>query len=460
MPTDFSNPSASPERKILLICRKFPPVRNSGTIRVEAFARYLPKHGYRPTIMTSLTPPELISSPDKVLPDDQRLEITWRLPKNFVRRRMFRIPLAFSVDRYLDRIQFERRAVQLCRDRNYRPDVVLGSCQPGDSLLIGQAIAQEFGCPFIADYRDPWSFAPRPEYPHWVDFRLERGQEGQLLQKTRCVVVTCEASKHLIHSEFRVPLSNIHVIPNGYEPTELEDPETFEPIADKPDKFHIVYTGEIGRSQSPPWGLRVAKSLGFRHDPLQTNWLARSPRWFLEGLKRFLQADPAKAESIRVWLIGDAKVASDPFVSGFPYPNVIRVYPRVPQKVAVGATLQANLLLFLQLETFYRGQPLCMFIAGKLYSYLASGKRILAGVQTSENTQLIERFQAGTCVSPTSETGFAEAIAREFDRWKSGDLPPTARRIIPEFERASQVEQLAQLIDSLLPSPSRTRETV
>ena len=159
---------------------------------------------------------------------------------------------------------------------------------------------------------------------------------------------------------------------------------------------------------------------------------------------------------MRVWFIGDAKVADDPVVKQFATPDLLRIIPRVPPAVAAGAMQQANLLLMLQLETFFQGQPLCVSIPGKLYSYLASGKRILAAVQKSENTELIERFQAGTCVSPNSSSEFAAAIATEFQRWKSGTAPPDQPRKIPEFERSYQAGQLAQLFDSLLTSSTRS----
>lgn len=448
------NPSSksldSTERDVLFVVRNFPPVRNSGTIRVESFVRHLSKHGYRSTVLCNTTPPELAPSPDGVLPPEQRIELSWREPQGLIRRNLFRFPLGYGISRQVNRNSLADRAIRLCHQRNYRPEIVLGSCPPGEALFVGQAIAEHYRCPFVADYRDPWTYISRPNYPHWIDFLLERRVEQQLLRKTTAVLSTTEAGRSLLEREFQVPSKKIQLLRNGYENSEFENPECFEPIAQEPNHFHIVYTGEIASSQPASRASQLIQALGFSYDPLQTHWQARSPQWFLQGLSDFLKNSPQYASEIRVWFIGDQKVSQDPVVRGFPHPECIRVFPRVPQKMAVGATLQANLLLFLQLETFYRGSPLCMFIAGKLYSYLATGKRILAGVQKSENTDLIDRFQAGTWVSPTSASEFATAIAAEFQRWKSGTAPPDQPRRIPEFERSYQAGQLAQLFDSLI----------
>lgn len=440
-------------KQVLLIVRNFPPVRHSGTIRVEAFARHLPSHGYHPTVLYGATPPALRESTDRVLPADQRLEIDWSSERSLFRRRWGTLPVGFSHERSRGRALLSARSIEACQRANYRPDLILASCQPGDTLVHGQALSKHFRCPLVCDFRDPWSHWPMPLYPHWIDYQFERRCEQSVLNSAIAMTVTTQASAQILEQSFRVPSHKIHLIPNGYEPADFDQQVSqFDPIAAEPGRFHIVYAGEIGTSRQPSPAARFAKALGFQYDPLHTNYAARSPRWFLEGLGRFLSLSPEAASQMRVWFIGDAKVADDPVVKQFAAPDLLRIVPRVPPAVAAGAMQQASLLLMLQLETFFQGQPLCVAIPGKLYSYLASGKRILAAVQKSENTELIERFQAGTCVSPTSASEFAAAINAEFDRWKSGTAPPDQPRKIPEFERAYQAGQLAQLFDSLLSS--------
>jgi glycosyltransferase involved in cell wall biosynthesis len=443
-------------KQALLIVRSFPPVRHSGTIRVEAFARHLISYGYQPSVMCGATPPNLRDSPDRSIPDDRRVEVDLSLERSWLRRRWSTLPLGFFFERQRSRATNVHRIVQSCIDRGIRPDVVFASCQPGDMLIFGLAVARHFGCPLICDFRDPWSHWPMPLYPHWVDFALERSVERRIVQASTAITVTTQASSQILQQAFQIPASHIHVIANGYESADFERIESFDPISADQGRFHVVYTGEIGTSRTPGIPTRIAKALGFQYDPLKTNYPARSPRYFLEGLARFISQSPSRVQQVRAWFIGDANVSKDPAVQAFPYPEVLRIHPRVPPAAAAGAMQQANLLLMLQLETFFQGQPLCVAIPGKLYSYLASGKRILAAVQKSENTELIERFQAGTCVSPTSASEFAAAIAAEFERWKSGTAPPDQPRKIPEFERAYQTGQLAQLFDSLLTSSSRS----
>lgn len=441
-------------KQALLISRSFPPVRHSGTIRMEAFARHLPASNFTPMVLTARTPAEFVGSTDRVIPESKRVEIDWSPTGGLFRRRLARFPVGLSIDRRRNRRTLATRSIEACRERGARPDIVLASCQPGDTLFIGVKVAEYFQCPCVVDFRDPWSYWPMPLYPHWLDFQLERREEHQVLAAATAITVTTKASGQLLESEFGVPAHKIHQIHNGYEPSEFAQPEVFEPMAADANRFHIVYAGEIGSSRPLGWKAQAARGLGFQYDPLQTNYTARSPRFFLEGLERFISEAPERASAIRAWFIGDAKLASDPAVLRFRYPDVLRIVPRVPPRVAIGAIQQASLLLMLQLETFLHGVPFCVAVPGKLYSYLASGQRILAAVQPSENTELIERFQAGTCVSPTSPAEFASAIGNEYVRWKSGTSPPVVLRSIPEFERSCQTAQMAALFESLISSRS------
>ncbi len=443
-------------KEALLIIRNFPPVRHSGTIRVEAFAKHLPKYGFRPTVLSSPTPLELRDSLDSVLSAGQRIELPWRLPKNFLRRQMDKLPMSSSLERQRNRRDLAARSVQACIERGIRPDIVLASCPPGDALVIGQAISQHYRCPLVCDFRDPWSHSPRPCYPHLIDFQFEKHQEQQVVNNCTAITATTRASRHILQQEFGADPDKIHLIPNGYEPEEFQNPTRFEPIAAEPNCFHIVYSGEIAVNPQESLWTRFVKSLGFQYDPLKTNFSSRSAQWFLKGLEQFLSEFPDRAPMIRVWFIGESRLATDSSVTEFPYPDVVRVVPRVPPSVAIGAVQQADLLLLLQIETFLHGVPFSSAIPGKLYSYLASGRRILAAVQPSENSELIDRFQAGTVVSPTSPDEFSHAIRREFDRWQSDHSPPTQPRSIPEFERPQQTALLAELFDTLIAESSKT----
>ena len=441
-------------KQALLIVRNFPPVRNSGTIRTESFAKHLTQFGYQPVVLTNPIPPDMTDSTDRVISENQRIESPWRLPRNWFRRRLGTLPVGYTFERGSMRREVADLALKACVQRGLHPDVILSSCPPGDAHVIGSRIASHFNCPHVLDYRDPWSFAPRPAYPHWFDFRNETQQERATLQASTAITVTTNSSAHILKHEFGVPAEKIHLLPNGYEPSEFQDAQTFEPIAADPGRFHIVYTGDIGSSQPESLWNRMAHSLGFKYDPLETLFTSRSPRWFLEGLERWIVESPTRAESVRVWFIGCEALKNDPSVTHFRFPEVIRIVPRVASQVAIGAVLQASLLLLLQIETFLRGQPLCTAIPGKLYSYLASGRRILAAVQPSENTELVHQFQAGVCVSPRSASEFAIAIGEEFDRWKCGETRSPTPRSIPEFERPQQTARLAAIFDSLCAKPS------
>lgn len=450
----------------LIVAKGFHPVSHSGTIRVASLCRHLPSLGVRPVVLTdqladgaNRTATTFVPGGDGDGGGPSVLRVPWTHVASTTWPRLRKLPLlSGAVDR-LRRARLSRAAIAgLSRlSGRDRPDLVFASGPPGDALVIGEAVSRDLGVPFLADYRDPWSHWPMPFYPHAIDFLAERAVEAALVPRCGRILTTCEAARTLLIESLGGDPRRIVVVPNGYDEEEFQGAEHLLP--ERPDLFTIVYSGAIGRTSIPSAQERLARRLGFGYDPLQTNYNARSLFYYLHGLRRFCDATPEARGRVRLCVVGvaAAEAERDPAIRTFPYRELLEFYPRVRPQLAVGACLQADLLLLTQLETTYRGQPFCMAIPAKLYTYLRSGRRILACAQRSEISDLIEAESAGVTVSAHDPAAMAEATAAEFQRWSRGDAPRNPpMRACRQYERQEIASRVAQVMEEVLAERRRS----
>jgi glycosyltransferase involved in cell wall biosynthesis len=331
-----------------------------------------------------------------------------------------------------------------------RPAAVYASSPPEDIALLAHAVSRECDLPLVLDFRDQWSYQSSAPYRHFVDFLLERRLEKRVLAESDQVIVTTRAAAELLVRVLGVPSSKVTVLPNGYDERDFPDGATSEPLAE--GKFNIVYAGELTvREVEKRGGARFAKSLGFGYHPLGVDTRGRSPDALLEALERLLDRRPQLQDRIVLWLVGTDPRMPSSRMRGFRYHSVLRVLPRVPAAEAVRMTRGAQLLVLLQNLYFLNGKPFCVAIPGKLYSYLRTGQRILASVQSSEISETIERLGAGTTVPPMDVVGLETALECEVERWQRGGQSATLQRDISQFDRRHLSGVLANLVRSVVP---------
>lgn len=451
-------------RRLLFVTKSFPPVRHSGTIRSEAFCHHLPRFGIDPVVLTcSNAATHEAKRQDYLQSQDDAGEFSViRLPwsNRSHRNTIFngywnRIPVAGTISANKGRREMVARIRAATADMRQidSVDCVLATVPPGDSAVLGAALAQQLCIPLVIDLRDPWSHWPMPLYNHYLDFLLERSMESRVLRQAACVTVTTKASKELLLRKFDIAASRVRVISNGYNEDDFSRASTSQNDVGK--KFVITYTGSINDHQRATFRQRIVKRLGFNYDPLQTNYNARSAYFFLQALSQLIAAKPDLRHEVRVQLVGTPEDRLNRTLASFPHKEMLRVLPRVSEQEATRLICQSDLLLLTQLETYLDGKEFCVAVPGKLYSYLRSGKRILACVQASENSEIIKEFDAGESVHPRDVPGIAAAVEAEIELWKSRTrsdvLRPNSLEGLARYERSNQAQQLAGLIHELVP---------
>ncbi|PMP86751.1 MAG: glycosyl transferase [Roseiflexus castenholzii] len=423
------------ERRLLMISYYYAPTENPGTRRVGAFVRYLPQYGYHPTVLTT-------SSYGTLVDDEQRL--------------IFRAPDAMDVGRWLAR-RFQRarpatsgarqspiltpdsplsrtlehilipdihigwlpgavlRGMQVLRAGTFR--AIFSSAPPPSAHLTALALKRLSGLPWVADFRDGWTFEPPdPTLLRSVArMRIERALEEAVVRHADQIVTVNQVLADDLKRRF--PTTSVTVISNGYEAVDFATLER----APKQDMFEIVYTGRLGGSEhgrSINALMQALSQLQTKSHPLASHW-----RFILAG--SLTNSEHALLEQ-----------------SGFG--EQICCLGDIPHRIALQHQVNATILLLIT------SPSVTSVTTSKLFEYLASGRPILALTGRSAAAALIEEFNAGIVVAPDDVDGICRALEWFYERWRSNNLPTRVDPRVQRFDRRSLTGDLAKIFDILM----------
>jgi len=182
-------------RRVLMVAYYFPPVASVGVFRVVKFAKYLPKFGWNPIILT-------VRNHD--------LNMVGVNP-NFVRDRLdyvkvfraFGVPLGWIAkagrlrlnyrwfvipDTFVGWLPFAVTAGKKIIEKE-NVDVIYATCPPPTNLLIGAMLKRKTGKPLVVDYRDLWVANPFFKHPTNFHIKIAKKLERNVLENSDARVV-------------------------------------------------------------------------------------------------------------------------------------------------------------------------------------------------------------------------------------------------------------------------------
>jgi len=173
------------------------------------------------------------------------------------------------------------------------------------------------------------------------------------------------------------------------------------PLPDLPDGFRVLFAGNIGAAQDFPTLLAAAERLRERHDI----------QWLVAGDGR-----------MRPWVETEIERRG--------LGRTVRLLGSLPLTSMPALFARADALL-----VTLRDEPIfALTIPGKIQSYLACGRPVIAGL-AGEGARVVTEAGAGVACPPESPSALASAV-REL-----ADLPAEQRRAMGERARACYLEQ-------------------
>jgi len=406
-------------KKVLIIAYGWPPKGGVGVMRTLKFAKYLPRLGWLPTVVTT-------SDADPGFPYGREdinfgaevnvlrtgykktLEyLPYRIRRNLVFPDLYRGWFDFAVRDILNLLKSEKF------------DLILSSSPPETGHLIASRVKDRTGLPWVADLRDLWSedqFRPRT----FLSRRIARHLERSVLKKADSVIIVTEGWAKLLSRSAGISAENIRVVTNGF------DDEDFNIQADPPEKFTISYTGKLNGAHQDPeiffQGLRAAIADGtVERDKIAV-------RFYVHGYN----AADIKRLALRHDLAG-----------------VVEERGRLKYPEAVKTILSSSALLFV---CWTGGGSGDFWHSAKIFDYIGSRRPIIClGGGDTAPARLIKKLRCGLVAGDAAE--MAAAIKRYYGQYLRDRALPLAGADIPamrSYTRFGKTKELAAIFGELL----------
>lgn len=417
--TEHPPASANLALRVLVVAHSFPPMAVMGTMRTLRLVRYLAQSGCETTVLASHPSTYWPETPvDQALSERVPLSVriirvrAWRwatMLKTWIRRRLragsgrrpkgaqnggnqVARPVPPRLPPVLARLKWLMDGATGVPDRENawfvpailralfacgRPDVIYSSSPPWTGQLVALALASFWRCPWVADFRDPWSRAPwREDRPPFV-MRVNGWLERRVVRRADAVLFATRGNAADFARHYGEPLSNKFVfIENGC------DVEEFEGVSPRPatGRFVLLHAGSL--------------------------YGARNPVPLLRAVARAIETGRLARERFQVRLLGElVPDGDDPLRvrQELGLEGVVDVTPTVSRAESLAEMLGASALLLIQPRT-------TLSVPGKLYEYLAAGRPILALADEGETADIVRRTGAGLVVGPADERQIEEAL--------------------------------------------------
>lgn len=423
-----------PGKKVLVIAYYYPPMGLSGVQRTLKFTKYLPDYDWQPIVLTS-SPRSFYAYDEGMLGEiDTEKVLIYRTAqgsaagkKEIVNNRKiskFRSYFVQKIARAIlqtiyqpdSKIRWKKPALELGRKilSEHKVDVIYATAPPFTDFLVAKQLSDEFGIPYVVDYRDVWIDNPFHFFATPFHKMYAVGLEKEILTYAKQVIVTNRRTKELLLKRYSMMKhDDISIIAHGY------DEEDFSPVRHiKPDPKHFTIT----------------------HSGLfQDN---RNPKYFLKALSQFLADTPEAKSKVKANFIGLMRPGHQKYVKKYGLEDVVKQFGYLSHAETVEQLMLSD-VLWLMLNDTVRSP-------GKLYEYFGAKKPILACLPDGTMKKLAIDTKAAICTSPKDVAAIKEAISKFYGMWKKGLLPVPDAQYVQSFDRHRLTAHLAKELSTAM----------
>jgi glycosyltransferase involved in cell wall biosynthesis len=433
-------------RNVLLVTYSYPPVERSGARRPAAIAKYLPRFGWRPLVLTPKVKGGSRNSEFIKETNERDVLADWKTRLHLDGRRGLheQLGLPLSAQPGTDKahtllitvlknlltypdltkgwIPYALETLEEAR-REHRPiDAIITTFPPASCHLIGEKAKQILGCPWIADFRDLWTQDITTTRTRDLQF-LQVPLEKRTLRHADMLITVSNPWADRLRQ--RYPSKEIRTVPNGF------DPDDFSPRPELTQKFTITNAGVLYEGQ-------------------------RDPTILLEVLRDLGKDKIIPLRDVKVRFYAPAYPWLEPLVRRFGLALVVELHGMVPRREVLQRQMESQVLLLL---SFTHPKDTGLH-TGKLFEYLGAARPILAiGGNRGAMTQVLEETRAGIHASSKAEV--RQWLVRAYADYKRagrvsyhGDAKAISRYSHLEMSRS-----FADALDDLTSGSRNTVET-
>jgi hypothetical protein len=434
-------------KKVLLVSFSFPPDNSIGAVRIGKFAKYLPEFGWEPVVLTI----EGIKGLPKTLALEIEEKQVVRVPyysiynlmtkrthvidtsaaglnrqdsnrNNKLRHFTLRVLSPFRsfytlpiIEKAISEpIGWYRPAVQASRKilQRQKVNIVFSSIYPLTSHFIASQICGMCKIPWVAEFRDPWSFNAylRKTQPlHFLDQQWEKHTMRNCAQLITVSDIWAREMEEL-HRK------NVLVIPNGFDESDFKGAVSILP------KFTITYTGNIYPGK-------------------------RDPSPLFQAISELKNEEIISGQNFEIRFFGRNVHETLPaLISQYGIKDIVKMGGNISYQESIKSQRESTVLLLLSWNDAQDSGTL----TAKIYEYLGAGRPALAvAFKGGEIDKLLKETQSGIVANSASE--IKAIILNWFEEFKTTGKINThfypLNDVIKKYTRREQAKSLAAVFD-------------
>jgi len=369
-------------RKVLIITFYFPPSSNIAALRARGLAKYLPKFGWHPYVLTPkiysssifYESCKIVETPYSPLMKKMKIYFGLQQDENIARvlqknkyPKLKKFLLNFLIKASLEVLAYPDPmknwlpfALKYAQEiiKNEKINAIISTAPPATCHIIAHHLKKKFAIPWIADFRDLW--VQNHYYPYTrIRKSLEKRLERKIIKNADALVSVSEPLAEKLKSFHNA--RNVYSITNGFDIDELA-PDNF-PLN---SKFTITYTGNLYEGK-------------------------RDPSLLLKALSILIQEKNINTEDVDVRFYGPKELWLENLISSYNLNNIVKQYGIFPREVILKIQRESQLLLLLT----WNDPAEEGVYTGKIFEYLAARRPILAIGGSKVVIELLKNTNSG-----------------------------------------------------------------
>ena len=421
----------------MIIAYFFPPANFVGGDRIVAWANYLYKHGYFPTIVTRNWNVGQKDLTDKIEDNTLKYDVfetyeVHRLPyKRTLRDKLNSYPnsiVASFLRRFLSFLElflqnFSMLAIPYANFHDFSLDLIkqgdykclIASGRPFQLFSIASKLQKRTGIPWIADYRDEWNTFQNKNNDSFLlglIKKLEKRSELRWTANANSFITVSESWKENIQKVIR---KNGFVVMNGFDT--------------KPSSASAVLSNDFGKLEISYIGTL------YSYQPIE---------FFIQSMKELIlhskNGIKIKINFIGLNIMPEQEQRVSKLIKGFE--DYFFLYDRMPKSEMQQFYENADFLLATSFDEIKGWYPV------KIFEYAASGKPIL--LCPSDNDVLakfVKETNTGVSFNKTSELiDFLSKVILKKTKNEMFELKLNLNSL-ETYSRENQTKELALILD-------------
>jgi len=397
------------QKKLLMLCYHYPPAVSGGVERSARFARHLSECGWTPVVLTTSRWGEGGGAGEEVVRVGELLRRTGAAaaPRpgsgapggtaGVSAPPGIRGPLIRFAEKWLlipdKHVRWATMAFfpALGALLRGRAGAIFTTSPPASAHLLGLKLKGLTGKPWIMDLRDPWTLEPLAWYLRSGGARLslEKRLERLCFRYADAIITSTPEAAGRYGEIYPAWARKVHAIPNGYDADEIEAARTSisrsDIVKDIGEKIFVMsHVGTFCRHTDVP----------------------ACPSGLLEAIRNLAREGVVSPDTFRLILAGGMNPDTERLIAGYDLGGLVSMTGPVAHIEALRIMLRSDLLFLYDPNREAR-----YYVHGKLYEYLASGRRILGVVPDGAARRLLESSGHAAAVTGDDEKEIRPVLA-------------------------------------------------